>query len=144
MSSAETPTVPTLRDAERYVGLAYEPRVFDCMHLADQVRVELFGGQAWPDPPPHPGSRLRQADAVHGWRGRMADPVEQWATGDAVLFIERDERGRERYHIGTLFEGSGQWWVLHIRAGGHSLLSPLQDALRQGLSLEGVYRWRKR
>lgn len=134
----------TLRDAEAFVGLAYTPRTFDCMHLALLVQDRLFG-RSIRDPlaAVHPEGVRSQARAVLMHREALADLVSHPQTGDAVLFVEPDAAGRVNYHIGTCFMDPAQrLWVLHTRLHGSSLLQPLSVCKQQGLQVEGFYRWK--
>lgn len=132
----------TLRDAEALVGLPYVAGEFDCMHLARLAQRTLFCREV-PEPVTrHPRTRAAQAQAIEAHRAQVAQPQPQPETGDAVLFIDQDDRGRRQMHIGTLiFSPTGEAWVLHIRAGDLSLLQRLEDCKRCGLRVEGFYRW---
>jgi hypothetical protein len=141
------PSLPTLREAERLVGMAYEPGRFDCAHFAVLVQDELFGRTVadWLAAR-HPVRPQRQGELLLRCRDGLADRVEPEAveTGDVVLFTHWVGRMQmQQWHIGTLFVEGGERWVLHTSEGlGSSVLERLADCRSRGLQLDGFYRWK--
>lgn len=131
-----------LRAAERYVGLAYQPGVFDCLDLALQVQREVFGrAVALPAGCSRPGGARGQAREIARWRDALARPLAMPVTGTGVLLWEPDDGGR-LWHIGTVFVHGGEVWVLHNSfAMGCVALQRLTDLQRWGLRFEGYYEW---
>lgn len=137
----------TLRQAEALVGLAYVDGEFDCAHLAVMAQEYLFGRTVHlPLKGRHPAGRAGQAAAILRHRDELASRLEEAAdvaTGDAVLFTFEDVDGRVCWHIGTLLLQGGERWVLHTsEALRSSVLQRLDDCMRDGLFVEGFYRWR--
>lgn len=131
----------TLRAAERLVGLPYVAGEFDCVDLAVHAQRELFGRFVAINVR-HPLGARGQAAAILRHRQELTEPVVQASTGDVVLFTERDDQGHLCYHVGTVLVEPDQLWVLHTREGASSVLQPIKVCLRQGLQLEGFYRWK--
>lgn len=132
--------MPTLRDAERYVGWPYVEGEFDCMHLAVMVQADLFG-RVVPWPAEHPAGDAAQMRAIRRHAPELADRVAEPRAGDAVLMVCTTDKGTH-LHIGTLFEQLGERWVLHSGPGTDTILQRLVDARRLGARVEGFYRWR--
>ncbi|MDP3613731.1 MAG: hypothetical protein Q8R98_17975, partial [Rubrivivax sp.] len=138
-----------LRQAERYVGLPYQPARFTCAHLAVQVQKELFNREVGADlPRRHPVSPNAQHQLIETARAELAELVAEPETGDAVLFkhaVHVQGTGLvDLWHVGTLFlDGLGQAWVLHTHAGaGSVVLELLASCKARGLRLDGFYRWK--
>lgn len=138
--------MPTLQDAERYVGLPYVAGEFDCADLVVRVQRELFGRElAVPADRPRPGGARGQAREIGRWREALALRTDLAETGCAVLMTEPAEHG-ETWHLGTVFMQPaylGEVWVLHASATlGGVALQRLRDLQRWGLRLEGFYLWK--
>lgn len=129
-------------DLDRYIGLPYSARHMDCADLALLVQRELFGREvALPGKRPRPLTPGEQAIAITAYCGRLADPVDVPADGDAVLM--RDAGSLRAGHLGTYFFVNHAPCVLHTsHALGASVLHRLQDLRGYGLAVDGYYRWR--
>lgn len=131
----------TLRDAEALVGLPYDEEHFDCAHLVSLTQQQLFGRDVGL-PQRHPRGRRRQAVLVAQLVAALVERVQTPAPGDVALYLEVEDDGRERFHMGTVFLQGGERWLLHAHAtSGASVLQREADALRMGLRLDGYYRW---
>jgi len=137
----------TLKHAEAYVtrGLVYEAGVFDCGSLAVLVQRELFGRNIR-----LPGASQR----AKGRRGQARDiacqqlaaRIEAPVTGCCALFWQTTDAGapplNRHWHVGTVFLHLGETWVLHASNEARGVtLRRLSDLTRQGMHLEGFYRW---
>lgn len=139
---------PTLLDAERYVGTPYVSREFDCGSLVVLVQRELFGRevQALPAPARRQGIRGQAAD-LGAALSRNGVLVESPATGDVALLWESTPHGQpplnRRWHVGVVFMQYGEVWVLHCANDTiGTVLDTLDNLRRQGLHLDGWYRWK--
>lgn len=137
----------TLRDAERYVGMVYDPNTFDCADLAVLVQSELFGRTVpLPTGRSRPGGRRGQVREIRRWREALAAPAPAPETGIAVLMFDFQDGASAgaRWHVGTVFLGdAGEVWVLHNSATmGGAALQRLRDLQNWGLSVEGFYAWK--
>ena len=134
--------------AQAYVGMPYVPDDFVCADLAVQVQRELFGRVvAMPVHGQLPASVARAGSgAIKRLRDTLADPVEQPATGDAAMLWTpegTETRMLQRWHVGTVIMHGGEIWVLHNSAATMgAALQRLADLKRQGLRLDGFYRWK--
>lgn len=135
---------PMLQRAESYVGRPYIEAEFDCADLAVLVQHEVFGRAiALPSGRRRPLGVLGQAREIRRWRDELADRIDTPETGCGVLGFEPDRDGSPMWHIGTVFVTAEDTWVLHNSyAMGSALLQRLSDLRRQGMRLEGFYRWR--
>lgn len=122
--------------AVAYVGLPYASA--DCAQLAERVQREQFGREL--ALPTERAVGLRELSRqIDDWRHRLAEPTRAPAEGDAVLMLAR---GR-LMHIGIYCLIEGQPHVLHaMRNAGQACLHLLRDLPRQGLTVEGFYRWK--
>lgn len=146
MAAVGEHTMPLLRRAEALVGLPYVEGEFDCGHLVVRAARELFGREVeLPIASPHPVSARGQAAALAVCRrmtARALLPYQAVQPGDLALFTEVDSGGVTRHwHVGLVIETQPEFWILHTRAGDASVLARLVDCIRQGLALEGWYRW---
>lgn len=131
----------TLRQAETLVGIPYVEGSFDCVHLVALTHQQLFG-RTVPIPQLHPRGRRGQAAVIARLTSAVVERVAEPATGDVGLYIETEDDGGERFHVGTVFLQAGERWLLHAHAtSGFSVLQREGDALRMGLRLDGYYRW---
>ncbi|QHI99369.1 hypothetical protein GT347_16115 [Xylophilus rhododendri] len=135
----------TIRDAERYLGMVYQPGVFDCASLAVLVQHDLFG-RTVSLPGAADRARGRRGQAREITRQHVAAPLSQPATGCAVLLWQDAGFGEppfnRQWHIGTVFLHQGAVWVLHAANETQGVaLKRLSDLTRQGMHLEGFYQW---
>lgn len=126
----------------RYIGLPYQPGRFDCAHLVEKVQTEVFGRRV--DLPKERPASQRSAEfaalvqeTAPALAARLPDgqaPLE----GDAALMIGA---GRLN-HVGVAVFEAGEWWVLHAFINARAVvLHRVRDLARNGLKLEGWYRW---
>lgn len=140
--------IPTLLDAEQYVGREYVEGVFDCVSLAVLVQDELFGRHiAAPAAGERRKGRRGQAGEIQRLQPGLADRIEEPSTGDAVLIYAHTAAGKPPYnrhwHLGTVFVQAGEKWVLHCANQAQGvLLQRLDQMLGQALHLDGFYAWR--
>lgn len=121
--------------SESYIGRPYRPGDADCAQLAVTVQEHVFHRQVTL-PLPQRWAALRhdpqQLAADYGIHTN--DPQE----GDAVVM--RCGRG---WHLGVYTRIGVEEWVLHATsAAGAAHLTRLRDLPRQGLKVEGFYRWK--
>lgn len=123
----------------RYVGMAYVPGRFDCAHLVEKVQAEVFGRRvALPMERPIAQRSAEFAALVHATAPAVAQRVDTPLEGDAALMIGA---GRLN-HVGVAVFEAGEWWVLHAFIKARAVvLHRVRDLGRQGLTLEGWYRW---
>lgn len=133
---------PTLRDAERLVGLPFVDGEFDCGHMVVLAQRELFGREV-DLPLPHPRGRRGQAALIGRLSATLVDLVDVPEAGDVALYSQADADGGVHWHLGTVFVLCGERWLLHVQVGCTSVLQPEADAMRLGLHLQGYYRWRE-
>jgi hypothetical protein len=132
--------VPTLLDAQRYVGLLYADNGFDCADLTALVQQELFGRTlALPPQAGRPLGAAGQRKMIGAMREQLAAPLAGPRVGAMVLLSRTMTDGALVWHLGTVFEGMYTWWVLHnVRDSGGVHLQRLEDVLRI-YRLEGYY-----
>lgn len=130
--------------AQRYVGTAYEPGVFDCADLAVKVQAEVFGrAVGLPQDRPRPGGVRGQAREIRRLQVALASRIAGPLTGCGVLMFERQACGVLLWHIGTVFVQGSVVWVLHNSAKlGSAALQRLDDLVRYGLRVDGYYAWK--
>nr|WP_145544787.1 host specificity factor TipJ family phage tail protein [Variovorax boronicumulans] len=140
--------MPTLRDAERYVGTPYVEGQYDCASLAVQVQRELFGRTIdLPDPQARRRGRRGHASDIASLGPSLASRVEAPSTGSGVLLWETVPGAaaphNRRWHIGTAFVEGSDVWVLHCANEQHgALLQRLAHLVDGTMHLEGFYAWR--
>jgi hypothetical protein len=127
---------------ERYVGLRYQPGVFDCADLVMRVQAELFGRHlVLPQDRNRPASLLAQRHEISRWLPhlvRRRAPGEAEQDGDGVLLAV----GAVPCHLGVLLN-LDEPWVLHAdNALQGSVLTRRRELAVRGYHLEGVYAWR--
>ena len=129
---------------DKYMGLPYSPRRFDCGDLAILLQKELFGNEVQ-----LAGKRLRplnsdrQVEVLALYCADLGEKTETPQDGDAILMREvgSDTAG----HIGTYFFVSYTPSVLHTsEALGGSRLHRLSDLPSLGLSIAGYYKWKRK
>lgn len=124
--------------AEAYVGRPYIDDEFDCAHLVELVLREQFG-RVLQLPKEHASDYRAQQRQIAGEKADFAERTDSPVEGDGVLILSR---GRAE-HLGVYCMIHGLPWVLHnYRAAGHVCLHRLVNLPAQGMSLEGVYRWK--
>ena len=140
------PTVSTLLHlAESYVGTPYLDGEFDCADLAAKVQWDLFGRViALPQHRRRPRGARGQGGEIMRLRDALATRVDAPFPGCGVLlYSPGDPPAGDVWHIGTVFIGHGETWVLHnSHALGSAALQRLEDLQRWGMRLEGYYAWR--
>ena len=122
----------------RYVGEAYLEGANDCAAFAVRVQYQVFGRDIRLPMARGLGARdwSRQIDAL---TEEYAVPTETPVDGDAVLMRCRGRLS----HIGIYCEIGGVAYVLHaMKNAGQVCLHRLRDLDKQGLWLEGCYRWK--
>lgn len=131
------------QDVDRYCGLPYCVRSFDCADLVMLVQRELFGREVLltGSRRPRPVRTVDQIEELQRRTSALAERVEQPQDGDLVLMLDT---GQTRPgHAGTYFFIAHEPWVLHTtHAIGSSVLHRLRDLPSFGLRVEGFYRWK--
>lgn len=134
-------TAPTTQDVERYVGLPYDARRFDCADLALLVARELYGRDVHLPGRPRPLRDDEQAAAISAYTAELAVAVQVPVDGDLVLM--RDLGDKQPGHLGIFVRLGAALMVLHTsHVLGGSRLHRLRDLPGLGLSVEGYYRWK--
>lgn len=126
--------------AQAYVGMAYEPDVFDCAHLFMQVQRELFGrDMAVPTQyTQHRQGRAGQAAQIKAAKEDLATRITSPEHGCAVLLVSSGDV----WHIGVVLLHHCEAWVLHnSRVMGGVALNRLRDFAWRGQRIEGYYLW---
>lgn len=126
------------RDLDRFCGLPYCERAFDCADLVALVQRDLYGRTIRL---PGRAARLRApvATAQRALSGEIAERVadDQVADGDVVLMHS------DTMHLGVLFVIAGERWVLHAFANvGFTALQRVRELAQLGVRIEGYYRCR--
>ena len=120
-------------DVDRFVGMDYSSKEFDCCDFVVLVERELFGREVTlPNGRPRGGKGvLALGDLSQSYARQTATPTD----GDLVLM--RDGPG---WHAGVYVHLAHEPYVLHCRAegGGHSIAQPLREV---PLRIEGIYAW---
>ena len=88
----------------------------------------------------HPRGRRGQAALIGRLSRELARRVDAPQTGDVALYEQDDADGWPHYHVGTVFNELGTLWLLHLPAGGHSVMQRELDARLRGMRLVGFYR----
>lgn len=121
---------------DRWVGVPYVAGARDCAWFAVTVQQEEFRR----DPTLPTRHRWRAAGrAGTDLAADYGERIDRPDDGDAVVM--RD--GAQGWHVGVLAWIRGEAWVLHSTAPvGCSHLTRLRWLGREGLTVEGFYRWR--
>jgi hypothetical protein len=121
--------------SEHYIGRRYRRGDADCVALAVSVQREQFGrAPLMPTAERWGAARHHPHILAHDYGEPTTTPID----GDAVAM--RCGRG---WHLGVYCEINGEVWVLHATSNvGAAHLSRLRDLSRQGLTVEGYYRWK--
>jgi hypothetical protein len=126
--------------AQKYVGTPYVEGMFDCADLAVKVQRELFG--KYIDLPAHEQTRAGHVQQIGALRYDKAEPIEEPTEGCGVLLARTDPKGLV-WHIGTVFLGGDEPWVLHNSQHLQSAaLQRLSHLKRSGFKVEGFYAWK--
>lgn len=130
--------------ASRYVGIPYQPGVFDCAALLERVQAEVFGRQVVVNARTYQDmqgkyAQLRDMQAqIERERARWRR-VEQPEEGDAVLIALGK---RPAHHVGVFCLVNDAPHVLHAASNaGAVVLQRLRDLAVRNLNVEGFYRW---
>ena len=134
--------LPSLRDAERYVGMAYVADEFDCSDLVAQVQTELFGKTL--RLPPHaqrPGGRAGRRRMISAMCEALATELAAPEHGAVIMMKQpADDGGGMLWHMGVMFAQDHEWWVLHnAQTLGSVWLHRLSELGKLGLQVEGYY-----
>ncbi len=127
--------------AQAYVGAALPEENYDCAHFFLQVQREVFGNLL---SVPHKFEKHKRGAAgravqIRAARDELAIRLDQPLHGCAALLVTRTETGG-RWHIGTVFEFNGEFWILHTsRVTSGAALNRLRDFAWRGQSIEGYY-----
>lgn len=126
---------------QAFVGRPYVPEVYDCSHLARDVRHALFGlGLNVPEV--NPGGAAGQRRVINALRDELAVQISAPQPGCVALLSEPTAAG-DLLHIGTVGMSLGEVWVLHNSAKlGSAHLQRLTALQRYGMRLEGYYAWK--
>ena len=121
-----------MHPAEKYVGMAYCSRTFDCCDFVLHVLSSEYGMDVRVD------ARRPRGAAGRAALGELSKqrlvPAPRPRDGDVVLM--RTARG---WHVGLHYNIHGEPWVLHCPADrGHSVLDRARDA---HIKIEGYYTW---
>lgn len=132
----------SLKDAERYVGMAYTAGEFDCSDLVALALRELFGKTL--DLPPHaerPCGRAGRRRLIRAMQEALAEKLDAPAHGAVMLMQQGAPDGQGMvWHLGLVLLDGGQAWVLHnAQTLGGVWLHRLPDLARLGLQTEGFY-----
>jgi len=123
---------------ERFIGIPYCARTFDCADLVVQVQRELFGRTVR-----LPSARPRgKTGAAHLHRQSQPLATRTTAPVDGDLVLMRDSGHKRPGHAGVYFFLAHEAWVLHVAATtGGSVLHRVRDLPDFGLTVEGFYTW---
>jgi len=136
----------TVHWSERYLGLPYNVKTFNCAHLAVRVRKEIFN-QDISLPVDMSSSALARMRQIQEAKLDYATPTDSPQDGDAVLLVTR---GRSQ-HIGILCRINEEDWILHnaqVKEGpeapgyqGGVARHRIRDLYKWGWTVEGYYKW---
>lgn len=132
--------------SQEYVGMRYEPGVFDCGALVEKVQREVFSRNIVA-----PSDRdYLEAEGVLGKFRAMSDqiqrlkdsyviPTDAPVDGDAILLKVRGYF----QHLGLLCVIGGDKWILHASdLHGQVVLHRLRELEIRGMTVEGYYKWK--
>ena len=121
--------------ADRYLGRAYVPGVYECTDFVTEVLEREFGREL--RLPRVAGERAR-ARAIQALTGEFAVPVDAPREGDGVLMRVRGCR-RSGYHLGVWIDRGPS--VLHCTEALGAVLHPVRVLPERDFDLIGHYRW---
>lgn len=124
------------RDLDRFCGLPYCERTFDCADLVALVQRELYGKHI-----ALPGRAARErapvATAQRALSGEIACGITEAEAGDGDVVLMHSDT----MHLGVLFVIAGERWVLHAFANvGYTALQRVSELRQLGVRIEGYYR----
>lgn len=123
--------------SDEYLGRPYIKGVADCMHLAEEVAIDVLGIN--PNlPQSHETSLRKQAEQIDRLRADYAIKVSEPIDGHPILFLARNRF----YHCGVAAMINGSLWVLHNdQSAGMVVRQRMRDVTLVHFKLEGFYRW---
>jgi len=123
--------------SDKYIGRPYIAGVADCMHLAEEIALDVL--KINPKlPQSHETSLRKQAEQIDRLKADYAIKVCEPIDGHPVLFIAR---GRF-YHCGVAAIINGNPWILHNdQSAGMVLRQRIRDITLLHFKLEGFYKW---
>lgn len=124
------------RELDRFCGLPYCARTFDCADLVALVQRELYGKHI-----ALPGRAARErapvATAQRALSGEIACGIAEAEAGDGDVVLMHSDT----MHLGVLFVIAGERWVLHAFANvGYTALQRVSELRQLGVRIEGYYR----
>lgn len=133
--------------SEKYVGLLYQPGVFDCGVLCEQVQQAEFG-RSVTAPKDRDYYNIPEGDVVARFKAmssqvsrvkdQYAQRTESPSDGDAVLLVTRGYM----QHLGIYCLIQGEAYVLHASESAKQVvLHKLSHLVMKGLKVEGFYKW---
>lgn len=127
------------KDLEKYIGLPYDEKEFDCADLVTLVRKELFNHDI---PVPLYRPRGAQGSARLKLLSQAFVTARNGKPSDGDLVLMYDGSSSRPNHVGLYFRLKHDDYVLHTteRTGG-SILHRVRDLPFYGASIEGFYSW---
>lgn len=122
--------------SDRYIGLPWIERQFECSDLAALVQREVFGRDLHL-PTEHGEGPFGRSAAISRNRDEFAQRVETPADGDGVLLRVRGHL----QHIGVYCLIEGEAWVMHNQKNVGVHRTRLRELAQWGYAMEGYYRW---
>ncbi len=128
--------------AQRFVVCTLPDDGYDCADFFLDVQRQIFN-VSWLVPNKmikHKRGTLGQIAQIKQAKELLAEKIDKPIHGCAVLIVKRDDQ-RDRWHIGTVFENNGEFWVLHtseVMTGAS--LNRVNDFARLGQIIEGYYK----
>ena len=124
------------RDLDRFCGLPYCARTFDCADLVALVQRELYGKHI-----ALPGRAARErapvAAAQRALSGEIACGITEADAGDGDVVLMHSDT----MHLGVLFVIAGERWVLHAYDNvGYTALQRVSELRQLGVRIAGYYR----
>ena len=123
--------------SDKFVGLPYDEKAFDCAGLAERVRLEVFGQELHLPSERRPGPFGRSAQIsqnIDDFAVQTFTPAD----GDGVLLLIK---GRLQ-HVGMYCDIAGEPWVLHNNTGLGVTRRRVRDLGKWGYKIEGFYKWK--
>ncbi len=130
--------------AQKYVGINLPTENYDCADFFLEVQEKIFN-VCWSMPGnliKHKRGALGQIAQFKQAKNLIFRKIDQPTHGCIVLIIKRDHQ-RDLWHIGTIFEKDGEFWVLHtseVMMG--AAFNRVYDLARLGQKIEGYYKWK--
>lgn len=124
--------------SDHYVGQPFVLDEKDCAWWAEEILRRQFGRTVCL-PTDRAGGHRGKARQIQEALSDYCHPTDTTAEGDAVIMVSRGAL----YHIGLYAEIGGRPWVVHAaQNAGQVVRTRLRDLEREGLVLEGIYRWK--